>query len=507
MAKLTYFVRRFYGLIFINHRKKKADLPLFLGILFLIVLSLQLSLPFNLPLVHDELYHVNDRVVAGELSTINPYSSKYQFLGHPPGYRISLLLWFKLFPGTHISARYFSALMTVGSLIIVFVVLSRFSNRLSSLSVPLFFLVSHAYVKLGNSVTGNMHEFMLLLLCLYFYINRKMTLMALFFLFLVASRESGLSFAIAFFLMELDRKRSIKNVVMSCFKWLGPGLLLFAIFALLNYLDKGHIIGHPYAHGGLAHLPENFGLLTFNDYKFKNFLSIVNNLNFYLSGSEKPYLYIVGLIQLILISFLLFKNYLGRWGTLYQKLQQPEVRELIIFTTSINLAYFIFYSLYGDYVLRDLIPCLILIPLSLYLFIFLVSSRYYGLACIILITLFLINRGYVIARSNYAKSILDLKDQAREMEERFEGLTVCYPWPFRLAHEKVHGLFSVPFKTQFSCKEAHVWPIFKFQSNEMNEFVKSLIDEHDMEFVYSYKEPDWGFSAKLYKSEELVGRE
>lgn len=503
MTLKNHFYHSLRWLFFTKMGSKTFDIRLLIGVCLLIFLALELSLPFNLPLVNDELYHVNDSVVEGKLETINPYSGNYKFLGHPPGYRISLLLWFKLFPGTNSSVRYFSFLLTVISLVMIFVISFRFSNFASSFIVPLFFLFSDAYLRLGSSVTGNMHEFMLLLICFFFYMDKKMRLMALFFCFLVGSRESGLSFAIAFFLMELDKKRNIKSVLISCLKYLGPGLVLFSIFAMLNYLDKGNMIAHPYAHGGLAHLPDGFGLFTFNDYKFKAFITLLNSLSFYIGG--RCYLYVVGVIQFVLVILLIRPSILEKWKGLYLRLQNQCVRSVVIFSLSINAAYFLFYSLYGDHVLRDLIPCLILMPLSLYLFVFLISSHYFALVSIALMAMFFVERGFMIPPGSYAQSILKLKAQAQEMEERFEGLTVCYPWPFRLADQKVHGLFSTPFKTKFSCKEAHVWPIFKFQSDGMSNFVKSLIEEHDMDFVYSYKEVDWGLSAKMYKSDELVG--
>lgn len=53
----------------------------------------------------DESYHITENVVQGELSSLNPYYSKYQYLGHLPGYPASLFIWFKLAPHNYVSAH------------------------------------------------------------------------------------------------------------------------------------------------------------------------------------------------------------------------------------------------------------------------------------------------------------------------------------------------------------------------------------------------------------------
>lgn len=445
----------------------------------------------DVPLYEDELYHVTDDVAYGEISSIDPFDNNYEFLGHPPGYRITLFLWFKIFPKSSYSARAMAILISFVTLLFLFLILKERLSFLYCLILTLSVHLVPSYSLSINSATGNMHEILLIFMCIYFTLKKKYILTSVIFLFLTMSRETGLSFLALFLVVICFEKMALKEKVKVSLIALLPGVLALAYFFIKNYILFDIFSNHPYATDKLAHIPKNYGFFEINDYKLKNLKVIIRAFNDRMLQSY----FVICVVANLVIMFKSLKE-------IYRHKVISHLNLIPFLLVFISFIFLTFYSLYGDHVSRDLLICYMLFLVNLGVMLDLSFKKFGKLIFIIFISAVVIARGSIVQIFTNPLFVKNYVFHAKKIQKLVDKENICLPWPFNFAMDEIHEWFDTPIEFENECTSTRYFALHNSVHKSINDKRRTIIKEHNAKKVYHFKFEDrW---LELYKTEKEV---
>jgi hypothetical protein len=436
------------------------------SILLLVLFYLQSSFKADVPLIGDETYHVTDSVADGDLNSINPYSPEYHFLGHPPAYRVSLLLWFKIFPKNYVYAHHHAMVFTLLTIFLFYLILFSQFSWLTAIAGAITLQHLPYFNAYGSLCFANIPEISLFLLCFYFSIKKNALLTSISFFLLVMMRESGVAFGIAFIFTEyilsnFNLQSLRKSIIVTL-----PGFTGLSLFFAFTYFNYEHLSIHPYATGGLGHLEKSHSFFSINQTKIDTLTAMIHGIK-----SSIP----INPLWLLLISFLSFFR--------FRKIINLKTIESLTITSLVSFLFFVFLFLYGDLALRDVGLLIIYILLILITTIEILIPKYKSIVTTIaLLSLFLMIPDYNLENTEYAERVHYAKI-ANELESRFKDKSICLPLPISNMPQKIHGLYKIPlvFKSlHFDISKCDIVSLFKFQRRSDSDTILKIVDENKL---------------------------
>lgn len=439
-------------------------------LLFLFLTFYSQSHLLDVPLIEDEIYHVTDNVAHGLVSSINPFSLEYSFLGHPPGYRLSLFAWFQIFPTNHWFAHLHAYTFTFFTIFLFYQILFYFSNWITSFTGTFFLFSLPYFINYSSLCYGNIPELFLFLLCIYLSLRDKKILLSISFILLVMTRESGIAFGFAFLLAKVLENKSVylslkKNILVVL-----PGFIMLASFFAITYSVFGKLSTHPYATNSLGHLSKDHTFLSLDKTKLHAFELMLQGISDNLS---------VSLLLFLFVSFALI--------IFFRKSIHSKFKFILNINFFIFIQYFIFYILYGDYAFRDSAILITLISLHLILSFYYFFPRLKGalsIICLGLIYLSLPSKNFTNYR--YEERIF-YKQVALKVQNMFEGKSICLPIPISFNPNDIHGLYTFPlrFKSlEYHYRNCEIVSTFQFQPKDQRIKINTLVAKYNLEPVY-----------------------
>ena len=299
------------------------------------VLTWQKSDRVHIPLFNDEGYHVTDALVKGEPQTLNPFHKDYTFLGHPPGYPISMYLWLKVFSPQLSTAKYHALFFSLLTLMAFFLFCWLYMEWPLALICMTLLSLNHNFDYHAVLCLADIPSLSFLFLTLFFLGTSSTWLAAVVSFFMILFRESTIALSISLFLSTVpDIIKTRQFLIKPLFGAILTPFIFIAFFFTTTYFIFGQWFTHPYATGQLDHTNVKFFSLGYN--KLHSFINILNIIRLNLP----PY------------SFLLI--FIGIFSIFKQKctLQQSLEKSLLLTT----LFYILFFALYADTIERDLLP-------------------------------------------------------------------------------------------------------------------------------------------------------
>jgi hypothetical protein len=385
--------------------------------------------------IGDESYHLGDGLLKEGLSGLNMFSGEWSFLGHPPLYRITLYLWFRVFPATYLSghqhALFFSFLTIASFYYICFLNINWFSSLVAAIvlmSIPPF------YIDIYRCIAD--------IPALFFFIftmiqiqkgNIKLSSLGL--LLLVMIRESGIALPLSMIFIFLIKfhKQPLKDLLIVVL----PGMLYLLIFFLSNKFIFGTFSNHPYATGDLKHIDDSISFFSVGPSKWQMFKEIIYRLSINCG------------------KVLELGAWLGFFLLFYEKISKPlKYTSALIFLY--GFGYIVFFTFYEDTLDRDLIPTYSAI-------IFLAFSglnklpKKYAILSSLVIGLVTISPNSWISEGREKKKDRDFYVQiAKVIEKDFSEKTICLTYPLNSLREKVYGYFDEKISLKDNCNDPEV---------------------------------------------------
>jgi len=407
-------------------------------------------------LMEDELYHIVDSIVTNKISSINPFHESYDFLGHPPFYRIMAVGWFSIFDLSHSNAHLFSIFLSISTLAIFLYYLSQFIPKIiASLAILLtFFLpgISNYFVE----CQADMPAVFLFFLTLYFLYKVKNRAASLTMLILVLTRESAIALSISLVIISFfkGRENLIKNALITL-----PSFLGLIVFFSLNYFFRGKLSSHPFALGELSHLEENISFFSIGTAKIESLFKVINifenALGFYF------------IIIFFISSCILVKVF---------KRLDTRLRDSLLIQGLYSLFFVLFFIFFEDSIERDFLPVYFSMCFTIFTLVGYFKNKYCFLLLLILFSLGVYNseNGW---RNNYLKSKQEvIISSVEHIEKNYQARKICFMWPIDAGTQKVHGYFKKKLDLECSNK-TEVVVLNNLQNNGIQEKLRERVKE------------------------------
>lgn len=432
----------------IRLKESKLTLNLF-AILSILVLSFFLFHDrFDLLLMEDELYHVKDIVKSDWLSAINPFGVKYDFLGHPPLYRISLVFWFSLFNLTSYSAHLHAFFFSTITLIMFFYCIREHTRYtvalLSTLSLVTISGISNYFVE----CQADMPAMFIYFLSLYFISREYSWRAGLSILFLVLMRESAIALSFAICLLPFFIKSS-KWKFAKCLKITSYSLIALSTFFSVNILLKGKFSNHPFLLDNLSHLNEEITFFSLTEQKIASLVKVINIFD----NSIGIVVGVIFLVSLLIVSIM--------W-----KRVDRSLKEMFFLKAIYCICFFLFFLFFEDSIERDFLPIYFFIIFTIFTSISLLKKR-----AIKVISIFITVVLFCISDTYYRVDYLEQKEKVIRqsvdyVENNLQSKKICFMWPIDYARDTVHGYFNKDLELECS-HDTEVIVVNSFQNNNI----------------------------------------
>lgn len=431
----------------------------------------------SIPLTHDESYHLTDELVDATYDKFNILSrDQYYFMGHPPGYPLTLKVFFDSFGATSSTARWHSLLFSFMTLFVFYLLCREYVAFSAAVLITLSFYYSYTFFNTVPRVVGDMSALFFILVTIKMLFIKYYKVAALTAFACVVFRESGsalpVAVALAFFLLSREKKDISLPSLSELALIMVPALGFLCIFFAANYYHFNHFSRHPYVLGHLIHIDPEF--FAWSSYKWGGLRMI--------RGHVFMNLGFLGLIVLFLgVASLLLPKFNSRFKRL------PMLS--FFFVAAFFLAFFI---LYGDIIGRDLLPLWAFFYFFLSFFIGYFTPKVQVIVAVVLMLFSFKN----LRKIDFASEAEHISLVVNYAEQNFPGEKVYFGWPTMELIDEIHGYFKgksvVP--TPYDDSSVEVIALNSRMSNFLRDNVQNAISSSDMVFVERIK-----FKGVIYR--------
>jgi len=250
---------------------------------------------------------------------------EYLYRGHPLFFYFITSIWMKVVGGSLVAVHSFFLIVSTLLLTSTFLVGKKIFNRTVGLFAALFLMVTSAFITQASFLLPEVMLALLTLLCIYFYLQKKIFLEILFGTLLILTKETGIVLIGSILLYDLIVKvkvsKGFKALIGNILSvsWHAIPFFFGAIFFLLQKIKMGWFF-----------YPEHLSMLTYNISEVIANLVYISRYIFQLQGRI-----IITIISIFSLIYLLYNRKISKRETSFLLLSVLFMVGYILFSAII----------------------------------------------------------------------------------------------------------------------------------------------------------------------------